>query len=174
MSAIKKSYIVSFFILTTVLSWFLYSLIFHFGFAIGAHLFLLTWSFFVLCTPAPNGGIILDVPFSLITHKSNLYSEIIMWGAAILFNLASFKLTPTIYFKTNITHLLYLILAQPWPLWSIIAICGIGTFYSALLADTKNRTHLNISRALTILSLCITIYLSFHEFILVLNSHGTI
>ncbi len=96
---------------------------------------LLTWSFFVLCTPIADAGFLIDFPLRLITKIRMLYSEIIVWAFAIFLNLYAFFLMPTIYQKTGILNLFHHILAEPFPFWSIIIISLIGTFVSIQFGD---------------------------------------
>jgi len=173
---ISRTQWVKFVLLSCILLFFGWSFTAEFGFLPGIHSLLLTWSFFVLCTPAPNGGTLIDIPFEILTGKRMLYSELLVWGFAVLFNLVSYFLSPHIYFKTTINHLLFQILSHPWPRWIIIFICAAGTLYSALIRDEHGKPlsplHGKISKLLTLVAVLITVSLSYFELIVVLNSHG--
>lgn len=95
----------------------------------------LTWSFFVLCTPIADAGFLLDFPVRLITGLRMLYSEIGVWTIAISLNTATLHFAPEEYEKTGLTHLFHTILTTPWPYWSIIVLCALGTFLSVGIGD---------------------------------------
>lgn len=95
----------------------------------------LTWSFFVLCTPIADAGFLFDFPFRLITRIRMLFSEIVVWGIAILLNIFTFFIHPEIYSKTKLLLLFKHILEQPFPFWSIIFVSAIGTFMSIKFGD---------------------------------------
>jgi hypothetical protein len=128
------------------------------GFAIT----LLTWSFFVLCTPIADAGFLLDFPVRLLSGLRMLYSEIIVWFIAILSNIYFFFTFPEIYSKTFVLMVFHHILIQPYPFWSIIALSATGTFLSIHLADelydmtldahhSKYRSHKNIYQIIVFL-----------------------
>ncbi len=48
---------------------------------------ILSWSFFVLCTPIADAGILIDFPMRLITGIKMIYSEMIVWTIAISINI---------------------------------------------------------------------------------------
>lgn len=96
---------------------------------------LLTWSFFVLCTPIADAGFLIDFPLRLITKIRMFFLEIIVWVIAIGLNLYAFIFNPEIYSKTKLLVLFQHILEQPFPFWSIILISGIGTFVSIQFGD---------------------------------------
>jgi hypothetical protein len=96
---------------------------------------LLTWSFFVLCTPVADAGFLVDFPVRLIVKLRMIYSEILVWVIAILLNLSVLLTDQQIYSKTVILLFLHHILSQPIPFWSIVFLSGVGTFLSIHLAD---------------------------------------
>jgi hypothetical protein len=62
--------------------YFLY-LIYEYGIQDGGLVTLLTWSFFVLCTPVADAGFLLDFPIRLLYKIKMIYTEIIVWILAI-------------------------------------------------------------------------------------------
>lgn len=101
-----------------------------FGFESGFLITALTWSFFVLCTPIADGGIIIDFPVRLLTNIKMIYSEIAVWVVAISINIYAFTQQREIYSTTLILDLFEHILSQPFPYWIIILLSAIGTFLS--------------------------------------------
>ena len=96
---------------------------------------ILSWSFFVLCTPVADAGFLLDFPFRLITNVRMLLSEMFVWIIAISLNLYTFFIRPEIYEKTELLTFFKHILEQPIPFWLIILISAIGTFVSIKFGD---------------------------------------
>lgn len=121
-------------VLGIVFAYFLY-LSWHFDLKTGGVVAALSWSFFVLCTPVADAGFLLDSPVRLITGIRMIFSEIIVWALAITLNIATLTLSPASYQTDILTKLLYQILTQPWPYWSIIVICCAGTFLSIYFGD---------------------------------------
>lgn len=96
---------------------------------------VLTWSFFVLCTPIADAGFLLDFPLRLLFGIRMLMSEIAVWAIAILVNIVSLLYFAEYYQTTTLTRLLYAILTMPYPFWSVILLSGLGTFMSIRFAD---------------------------------------
>lgn len=96
---------------------------------------LLTWSFFVLCTPVADAGFLLDFPLRLLFGIRMMVSEIAVWAIAIALNVFALIWAPAAYETTTLTRLMYAILSQPWPYWSVILVSGIGTFLSIKFGD---------------------------------------
>ncbi|MBN1377233.1 hypothetical protein JW949_02770 [Candidatus Woesearchaeota archaeon] len=96
---------------------------------------LLTWSFFVFCTPIADAGVLIDFPIRLITKIRMIYSEILVWITALSINIYSLTFMPQLYEKTIVLRLFNHILLQPFPFWSIILISGLGTFLSIHFGD---------------------------------------
>jgi len=95
----------------------------------------LTWSFFVLCTPIADAGVLLDFPIRMITGLKMVYSEIFVWVVAISLNIYSFTISQGLYDSTLILKVFHNILIEPFPYYSIIILSGIGTFLSVLFGD---------------------------------------
>jgi hypothetical protein len=96
---------------------------------------VLTWSFFVLCTPIADAGFLLDFPLRLLFNIRMLISEIVVWAIAITINIVSVSYFSEYYETTKLTALLYVILTDPYPYWSVILLSGLGTFLSIRFAD---------------------------------------
>ncbi len=96
---------------------------------------LLTWSFFVLCTPVADAGFLLDFPLRLLFGIRMVISEIAVWVIAIVLNIVSFGYFPAYYDTTVLTRLMQQILANPYPYWAVILLSGAGTFLSIRFGD---------------------------------------
>lgn len=96
---------------------------------------LLTWSFFVLCTPIADAGFLLDFPIRLITGIRMFVTEIIVWFLALLINIVCLNVSPESFETTFLTSLLHQILTTPWPYWGVIFLCCIGSFMSIRFGD---------------------------------------
>lgn len=96
---------------------------------------LLTWSFFVLCTPVADAGFLLDFPLRLLFGIRMVISEIAVWAVAIALNIAALGCFPEYYDTTVLTHLLRQILENPYPYWAVILLSGVGTFLSIRFGD---------------------------------------
>lgn len=96
---------------------------------------VLSWSFFVLCTPVADAGFLIDFPLRLVTKIKMFVSEIFVWVIAVSINLYAFFLVPEIYTKTKILVLFKSIIDKPFPFWIIILLSLIGTFVSVRFGD---------------------------------------
>ncbi|PHR92315.1 MAG: hypothetical protein COA69_08010 [Robiginitomaculum sp.] len=96
---------------------------------------LLTWSFFVLCTPVADAGFLLDFPLRLLFGIRMVLSEIAVWAIAIGLNIVSLAYFPQYYDTTILTRLLKQIFTTPNPYWAVIILSGIGTFLSIRFGD---------------------------------------
>ncbi len=131
----KRKVVLKFFLVLTVfLLYFLYISL-KFGVDYGFMVTLLTWSFFVLCTPIADAGFLLDFPIRLILNLKMWLSELFVWAFAISLNLYFFFLNPEIYQKTELLKIFHQLLEKPVPYWSIIVLSGLGTFLSVYFAD---------------------------------------
>ena len=101
----------------------------------GLHVSILSWSFFVLCTPVADAGFLLDLPLRLLTGIRMLYSEMIVWCIAITLNIVTTLFAPETYKATILLSLFSEILHQPIPYWAIILLSAIGTFVSITFGD---------------------------------------
>ena len=96
---------------------------------------ILTWTFFVLCTPVADAGFLLDLPIRLLTGVRMIYSEIVVWTLAIITNIITFTTHPEFYNGTQLLSLFHHILSQPFPFWIIIILSAGGTFLSLIFGD---------------------------------------
>ncbi len=121
----------------TVLLFFIAYLAFtimHYGAEQGILIALLSWSFFVFCTPIADAGILVDFPLRLLTGIRMLHAEMSVWLFAFLLNLFTFQAQPTIYNRTIILKLFHHIITQP-EFWPIIILSAVGTFFSIYFGD---------------------------------------
>ena len=117
-----------------VLSYFIY-LTYEYDLLTGGIASLITWSFFVLCTPIADAGFLLDLPIRLLFGIRMVLSEIIVWFIAISINLFSFVYYRELYKTTFITEIMEVILITPFPYWFVILLSCIGTFLSIRFGD---------------------------------------
>ena len=96
---------------------------------------LITWNFFVLCTPIADAGFLLDFPMRLLFGIRMVVSEIVVWAVAISINVIALAYFTDYYQTTFITNLMKVILTSPFPYWSIIVLSGFGTFLSIRFGD---------------------------------------
>ena len=136
---------------------------------------LLTWSFFVLCTPIADAGFLLDFPLRLLFGIRMVLSEIAVWTIAVSLNVLSLLYAPHYYHTTLLTRLLHTILIKPYPYWSIILLSCVGTFLSVRFGDElmdvihhrdRNFFHSHqFKHELIVIVFFITIFLSYYELI---------
>jgi len=103
--------------------------------ATGAWLSVLTWSFFVLCTPIADGGFIIAFPTRLLLGVRMIWTQIVVWFVAVAINAAGIVFAAPSYQDTALTRLLATIITTPWPYWSILALSAAGTIFSIWFGD---------------------------------------
>jgi hypothetical protein len=103
--------------------------------ATGAWLALLSWSFFVLCTPIADGGFIIAFPLRLLFGIRMIVTQAVVWVAALGINIVAVNEAAASYDDTTLTRLLFRIMTTPWPYWSILAISAAGTAFSIWFGD---------------------------------------
>lgn len=96
---------------------------------------LLTWSFFVLCTPIADGGFILAFPVRLLFGIKMAVTQVVLWFVTILINIFMLASAPALYDLTFLTKLLKHILTMPYPYWSILILSAAGTLLSIYFGD---------------------------------------
>ncbi len=101
----------------------------------GALLAVLSWSFFVLCTPIADGGFVVAFPIRVLFGVRMMVTQIVVWFLAVGINVAAVLLVPDAYQDTALTKLFYTILTTPWPYWSILLISVAGTLLSIWFGD---------------------------------------
>ncbi len=107
----------------------------HYGFVTGGIVSMLTWSFFVLCTPIADAGFLIDFPLRLIFRIRMWMSEIFVWGIALTITIFAAVFTPEIFETTELTSLFLKIITNPWPYWLITLLSVTGTFLSIRFGD---------------------------------------
>lgn len=131
----KRQVVFKFLMLCLVLIGYFAYLSFQYDLMTGGIAAILTWSFFVLCTPIADAGFLLDFPLRILFGIRMLISEIVVWAIAITINVVSLLYFTEYYETTTLTKLLYAILTTPYPYWSVILLSGAGTFLSIRFAD---------------------------------------
>lgn len=131
----RKQLLVKFLLLCGLLVGYFAYLSFEYGLMTGGVAALLSWSFFVLCTPIADAGFLLDFPLRLLFGIRMMTSEIAVWSLAILVNVLVLLSAPAYYDTTLITRLLSQIITTPFPYWSVVILSGIGTFLSIRFGD---------------------------------------
>jgi len=131
----KRHVFIKFLILLVILLVYTAYLSYKYGFATGGLLAIITWSFFVLCTPISDAGMILDFPVRILFKLRMYITELMVWAVAILINIYAITFSSEIYEKSLLGHIFHEILTQPIPYWSIIILSFFGTFLSVHFAD---------------------------------------
>jgi len=121
-------------LLVILLSYFVY-LTYQYDFLTGGVASLITWSFFVLCTPVADAGFLLDFPLRVLFGIRMVLSEIVVWLIAIIINVFSLMFFSELYETTFLTQTMKIILTTPYPYWLVILLSGIGTFLSIRFGD---------------------------------------
>ncbi|MFW0837948.1 MAG: hypothetical protein ACKKL5_03020 [Candidatus Komeilibacteria bacterium] len=131
----KKEILLRFLIMFGVLLVYFVFLSWQYGMATGGWVAILTWSFFVLCTPIADAGFLLDFPLRLLFNIKMVFSEVIVWVIAIVVNVIAVQFSPDIYGKTVLTSIFYQILTNLNPYGLIILLATAGTFLSVRFGD---------------------------------------
>jgi len=131
----RKQLLYKFLLLCVLLIGYFVYLSFQYNVMTGGIASILTWSFFVLCTPIADAGFLLDFPLRLLFGIRMLISEAVVWALAITINVVSLLYFVEYYQTTKLTMILYTILTNPYPYWSVILLSGSGTFLSIRFAD---------------------------------------
>lgn len=114
------------------------------GFAVA----LLTWSFFVLCTPVADGGFILAFPIRLLFGIKMAITQVVLWFIALAINIFMLVSAPSAYDLTFLTRLLKHILTVPYPYWFILILSAVGTLLSIYFGDEMMDVTAHKNRAL--------------------------
>ena len=131
----KRQVLIKFFLLCGVLVGYFAYLNYQYDFRTSGIIAMLSWSFFVLCTPVADAGFLLDFPLRLLFGIRMVVSEVVVWAAAIGINMAALAFWPQTYETTVLTRAFATILTNPYPYWGVIALSAIGTFLSIRFAD---------------------------------------
>jgi len=121
-------------VLLILIAYFLIT-IFTMGLKNGLLVTIVTWSFFLFCTPLPDAGILLSLPIRLVSKIKMVYSQIGVFVIGILINLFVLLLYPKIYSRTILLSLFHEIIFNPWPYWIIIILSVFGTLLSLYFGD---------------------------------------
>lgn len=132
---IHKEILLKFLALVVILAAYFAYMCWKFDASTGLGLALLTWSFFVLCTPVADGGFILAFPVRLLFGVKMAVTQVVVWAVAIGINLYMLSTSREAYELTFLTQLLYQILTEAYPYWSILIISALGTFLSVYFGD---------------------------------------
>ncbi len=95
----------------------------------------MTWSFFVLSTPVADAGFLIAFPLRLLLRVRMMTSEIFVTISAITLNIYAYFFAPEIYDKTALLTIFKHIIDEPFPMWIIFILSGIGTFVSIKFGD---------------------------------------
>ena len=106
-----------------------------FGAGAGLYSTILTWSFFVLCTPVADAGFLLAFPVRLVSGVRMLYTQIFAYIISITFSIYTLSQASDMFEKTSILKLFKHILTQPFPYWGIIILSFVGTLLSIHFGD---------------------------------------
>ena len=106
-----------------------------YDFRAGAAAALVSWSFFVLCTPVADAGFILAFPLRLLFGVRMLASQAVVTAVAAAVNAAVLLRAREYYDTTFLTRVMEKILLTPNPYWGIILLSGAGTFLSVHFGD---------------------------------------
>ena len=166
-------------LITIVITYFLY-MSWKYDASTGLSVSILTWSFFVLCTPVADGGFILAFPIRLLFKIKMSITQVILWFVAVGINIFYISTSPNSYDLTFITKLLKHILSEPYPYWSILIISALGTFLSIFFGDEmmdvashkereNNHRHGVKYRTLIVLGLGVLTVVAYHYLLSSLN-----
>ncbi len=132
---ITKKQLIKFLSVLIILLAYTLFVILKYGAKDGVAISVLTWSFFVFCTPIADAGFLIDFPIRLLTGMRMIYSEMIVWALALITTLGFLLVKPSIYQNTIILNLFHHILTTPVPYWLIIILSAAGTFLSIHIGD---------------------------------------
>ncbi len=96
---------------------------------------LLTWSFFVFCTPIADAGFLVAFPLRVLFNIRMTKTQIGVYVVAGLITLYSIVFETTIFGRTILLRLFREILMNPIPNWIILLLSFIGTFLSIYFGD---------------------------------------
>jgi hypothetical protein len=131
----RRQLFVKFFLLATLLVGYFSYLSYEYGLLTGGMAALLSWSFFVLCTPIADAGFLLDFPLRLLFGIRMVVSEVVVWAIAITVNIVGFLFYQSAYETTVVTQLLHQIISEPFPYWGVAVLSAVGTFLSIHFGD---------------------------------------
>jgi len=131
----KHQLLIKFILLVVLLGSYFAYLSYQYDLLTGGVASLITWSFFVLCTPIADAGFLLDFPLRLLFGIRMVISEIAVWIIAITVNVVAMLYFSDYYYTTSLTKLMHAIISSPYPYWGIVLLSGAGTFLSIRFGD---------------------------------------
>jgi hypothetical protein len=131
----KKSVLLKFLILFAVIIAYSVYLFNEFGVEQGLLISGLTWSVFVFCVPFAASDILVGLPLRALFNVKLMASQIFVWVSGFVINSYAFLTSPETYQTTPLLQVFHYIISNPVPYWTILGLCGFGTFLSVLLAD---------------------------------------
>lgn len=131
----RKQVLIKFGLLISLMAGYFVYLTYEYNILTGGVAALLTWSFFVLCTPIADAGFLLDFPLRVLFGIRMITSEIVVWLVAILLNVSVLTYAEKYYQTTSLTKIFHQVLTTPLPYWSIIILSALGTFLSIRFGD---------------------------------------
>lgn len=172
----KKQVLIKFILLLVILAGYFGYLSYEYDIVTGGVAALLTWSFFVLCTPIADAGFLLDFPLRIIFGIRMVLSEIVVWCMAIAINITTLYFGANYYDTTALTKTFHEILITPFPYWGVIILSGLGTFLSIRFGDElmdvihhRDRTYFHKHgykhELIIMLSLAVLIAIGYYELI---------
>ena len=105
------------------------------GTGTGIFVTIMTWTFFIFCTPIADAGFLLAFPVRVLMGFRMMYTQLLSFVLAFGINLYAYFITPSIYNETIILKLFHQILSHPFPFWGIILLSLIGTLFSIYFGD---------------------------------------
>jgi hypothetical protein len=131
----KKQVFKRFLTVLIIFSLYFIFVVFKYGVKDGILVGLLTWCFFVFCTPVADAGFLVGFPSRVLAGIRMLQSQILVYIIATIIVIFSLLFSPDVFEKTIILKIFKTILLNPIPYWVIIFICLIGTFLSVIFGD---------------------------------------
>ena len=131
----KRSALKKFILLLGIIVAYFGFMSYKYGMQDGLAVTILTWSFFVFCTPIADAGFLIDFPVRLLTRLRMIQSEMGVWITATAINIYSLSFTPSVYETNSLLKAFHYILLHPFPMWFIIILSAAGTFFSVYFGD---------------------------------------
>ncbi len=101
----------------------------------GIYVTIMTWTFFIFCTPIADAGFLLAFPVRILIGIRMMYTQLFAFVIAFAIDWYAFFYTPAIYKTTLILDLFHKIISEPYPLWGIVLLSLLGTLLSIYFGD---------------------------------------
>lgn len=131
----KRHALWRFLALAAVLIIYFFWMVWSFGIKSGFEVTLLTWSFFIFCTPIADAGFLVAFPTRLLLGVRMMTSQIWAFFFAFFLDTYFFIFRPEIFTKTMILKIFQKIVENPFPYWGILILSALGTFLSIYFGD---------------------------------------